>query len=125
DEVPWIRRLDPRGLLAPERHPTPVSHRRLALADDLFLNDVVIFDEIRSRSVTYGADRGPRIRVSYPDARYLGIWTNPGAEFGCVEPGQGIADEAGSCGEFSPKLGVFTLAPGAVRPLSMQISLLT
>jgi galactose mutarotase-like enzyme len=124
DEGPSIRRLDASGLLSPERHPTPVSHRRLALDDALFRDDVVIFDEIRSHSVTYGADKGPRIRVSYPDARYLGVWTKPGAPFICIEPWQGIADEAGFSGEFKNKLGVFTLAPDAAQSLTMQISLL-
>ncbi len=124
DEGPSIRRLDANGLLSPERHPTPVSHRRLALDDSLFRDDVVIFDEIRSRSVTYGADKGPRIRVSYPDARYLGLWAKPGAPFICIEPWQGIADEAGFAGDFKTKLGVFTLAPGATQSLKMEISLL-
>jgi galactose mutarotase-like enzyme len=124
DEGPFIRRLDASGLLSPERYPTPVRERRLALEDALFRDDVVIFDEIRSRSVTYGADQVPRIRVSYPDAHYLGLWTKPGAPFICIEPWQGIADEAGFAGDFKNKLGVFTLAPGAARSLTMQISLL-
>jgi galactose mutarotase-like enzyme len=123
DEGTSIRRLDADGLLSPERHPTPVSHRRLALDDALFRDDVVIFDEIRSRSVSYGAQTGPRIRVSYPDARYLGLWTKPGAPFICIEPWRGIADEAGFSGDFRTKLGVFTVAPGAAQSLTMQISL--
>jgi galactose mutarotase-like enzyme len=123
-EGPSIRRLDADGLLSAERHPTPVSHRRLALDDALFRDDVVIFDELRSHSLTYGADKGPRLRVSYPDAHYLGVWTKPGAPFICIEPWQGIADEAGFSGDFRKKLGVFTLAPGATQSLTMQISLL-
>jgi galactose mutarotase-like enzyme len=123
DEGPSIRRLDAQGLLTQERHPTPVSNRRLALEDALFRDDVVIFDEIRSGSVVYGAEVGPRIRVSYPDARYLGVWTKPGAQFVCIEPWQGIADEAGFSGDFKQKLGVFNLAPGGQQALTMQISL--
>ena len=119
-----IRRLDTDGLLSPLPHPTPVSHRRLVLADALFRDDVVIFEELRSRSVSYGADKGPRIRVSYPDASYLGIWTKPGAPFICIEPWAGIADEAGFSGDFSTKLGVFTLVAGAAQSLTMQITLL-
>jgi galactose mutarotase-like enzyme len=124
DETASIRRLDADGLLAAAPHPTPVANRRLALTDSLFRDDVVIFDDLRSRSVTYGATRGPRIRVSYPDATYLGLWTKPGADFICIEPWHGIADEAGFTGELAAKLGVFTLAPGAVQTLKMDISLL-
>jgi galactose mutarotase-like enzyme len=123
DQAPWIRRLDAAGMVTAERHPTPVAHRRLALDDALFRDDVVIFDEIHGRAVTYGADTGPRIRVSYPDAHFLGLWTKPGAGFICIEPWQGIAEEAGFSGDFKQKWGVFTLAPGAVQSLTMQITL--
>jgi galactose mutarotase-like enzyme len=121
---PSIRRLDADGLLTSERHPTPVSNRRLALDDSLFRDDVIIFDEIHGRSVTYGADQGPRIRVTYPDATFLGVWTKPGADLICIEPWQGIADETGFRGEFKHKLGVFSVAPGGARVLKMEISLL-
>jgi galactose mutarotase-like enzyme len=124
EEGPSIRRLDSSGLLTSVRHPTPVTHRRLLLDDSLFRDDVVIFDEVRSRSVTYGGDTGRRLRVSFPDARYLGLWTKPGAPFVCIEPWQGIADEAGFTGDFKEKLGVFTLTPGATRSLTMEITLL-
>jgi galactose mutarotase-like enzyme len=124
DEGPWIRRLDSAGLVSAERYPTPVAQRRLALEDALFRDDVVIFDEIRSRSVIYGADQEPRIRVSYPDASYLGLWTRPGAGFICIEPWRGISDEAGFAGDFQDKWGVFTVSPGSVQSLTMDITLL-
>jgi galactose mutarotase-like enzyme len=124
DEPAPIRRLDADGLLSPERHPTPISQRRLALTDALFQDDVIIFDEIRSRSVTYGADDGPRIQVSYPDAAYLGFWTKPRANFICIEPWHGMADPAGFSGDFKAKPGVFMVAPGAALPITMAITLL-
>ena len=124
DEGPVIRRLDAHGLLSTARHPTPLSGRRLLLDDSLFRDDVLIWDDLRSRSVTYGAASGPRIRVAYPDATYLGVWTKPGAEFVCIEPWHGIADEAGFQGEFEDKLGAFAVPPGGVQELNMQITLL-
>ena len=124
DEPAPIRRLDTDGLLTPEPHPTPISHRRLALADSLFQNDVIIFDEIQSRSVTYGADGGPRLRISYPDAPYLGVWTKPQAHFICIEPWHGVSDVAGFAGDFRAKTGVFTVAAGSALPIKMEITLL-
>jgi len=123
DEGPSVRRLDGSGLVAAERHPTPVAQRRLPLQDSLFENDVVIFDDIRSRAVTYGSDKGPRIRLGFPDARFLGLWTRPGAGFICIEPWHGISDEAGFAGDFKDKWGVFTVPPGISRQLSMDITL--
>jgi galactose mutarotase-like enzyme len=124
DEPDPVRRLNAAGLLTPERHPTPISHRRLTLADALFQDDVIIFDQIRSRHVTYGADEGPRIRVSYPDAPYLGIWTKPQAPFICIEPWHGVADPEGFGGDFTAKPGVFTLAAGAAMSTQMTVTLL-
>jgi galactose mutarotase-like enzyme len=124
DEPAPIRRLNKAGLLIPERHPTPISHRRLALADSMFQNDVIIFDEIRSRSVSYGAEDGPRMQVSYPDTPYLGIWTKPQSGFICIEPWHGVADIEGFSGDFTEKLGVFTVTPGATFALKMALAVL-
>ncbi len=123
DEPAPVRRLDSAGLLTPARQPTPVVNRRLALTDALFQDDVMIFDEIRSRSVIYGADEGPRIQVSFPDARYLGLWTKPGGHFICIEPWHGIADPEGFSGDFKQKPGVFIVAPGDVFATMMTIAL--
>jgi galactose mutarotase-like enzyme len=119
-----IRRLDSQGLLRTERFATPVAARRLVLDDALFHDDVVIFDDLRSRSVTYGADVGPRVRVDYPDAPYLGIWTKPGAKFICLEPWHGVADPVGFAGDFKVKPGVFRVAAGESMSTRMDIALL-
>jgi len=124
DEPDPIRRLDADGLLTPDRHATPIAHRRLALADALFQDDAIILDQVRSRSVSYGADAGPRIQLSFPDSPYLGIWTKPQAGFICIEPWHGVADPVGYRGDFTAKPGVFMLAPGASLPIKMAITLL-
>jgi galactose mutarotase-like enzyme len=123
DEPAAVRRLDADGLLTPMRHPTPISQRRLTLADALFEDDVIIFDEIRSRSVSYGAGVGPRIRVSFPDTPYLGVWTKPRGNFICIEPWHGVADPEGFSGDFRSKPGVFTVGAGAELPMKMAITL--
>jgi len=119
-----VRRLDANGLLTAEKHPTPVAGRRLALADTLFQNDALIFDDLRSRAVTYGAGVGPRIRVSFPDTPYLGVWSKPQAHFICIEPWHGIADPQGYAGDFNAKPGLFTLAPGAAKTIEVAITVI-
>jgi galactose mutarotase-like enzyme len=123
DEPDPVRRIDSAGLLTAERWPTPVAQRRLPLADTLFQDDVLIFDRLKSRSVSYGSDDGPRIEVSFPDAPYLGVWTKPGAPFICIEPWHGITDAAGFTGDFKDKAGVFALAADAVLATTMSITL--
>jgi galactose mutarotase-like enzyme len=119
-----IRRLDSDGLLSPERLTTPVVQRQLKLTDALFRDDAVIFDDLSSRSVIYGANDGPRIRVRFPDAAYLGIWTKPQANFICIEPWRGVADPQGYAGDFSKKPGVSLLSVGSETAITMSITLL-
>jgi galactose mutarotase-like enzyme len=123
EEPAPIRRLNADGLLAPEPHPTPILNRRLALVDSLFQDDAMILDQINSRHITYGALEGPRIRLGFADARYLGIWSKPGANFVCIEPWHGVADLQGFAGDFTRKAGVFMLSPGATVPITMTVSL--
>lgn len=124
DEPAAVRRIDGAGLLRPELQPTPIINRRLALNDALFENDALILDRVSSRWVSYGAGRGPRIRVSFPDTPYLGLWSKPKAPFVCIEPWHGITDPEGFSGDFTEKPGIFTVPPGGAFEARVDITLL-
>jgi galactose mutarotase-like enzyme len=124
DEPAPYRRIDAAGLLKPEHFDTPIARRRLALTDAMFQEDVLIFDEIKSRSVIYGSDKGPRIRVDFPDSPYLGIWSKPGAPFICIEPWNGITDPAGFSGELAQKPGMLILRAGEALHSQLKVTLL-
>lgn len=121
DEPGAIVELD-NGLFAAKR-PSPLDGRVLHLADDLFVDDALIWDPVASQSVTYGAGDGPRLRIDFPDTPYLGVWTKPGAAFICVEPWHGHADPAGFDGDFRAKPGVFEVAPDGDWRCRMAITL--
>lgn len=123
DEPAPIRRLDARGLVERASYPTPILDRWLFLRDALFENDALILDQVRSRSVSYGAPTGPRLDIGFPDAPYLGIWTKPGAAFVCIEPWWGIADPTGFAADFRAKPGVFQVEAGETRRIAMSITL--
>jgi galactose mutarotase-like enzyme len=124
DEPAAVRRIDAQGLLTPVHHATPVANRRLELTDALFQQDVLIFDQLKSRSVSYGCREGPRLRISYADAAYLGLWSKPGAHFVCIEPWHGITDPEGFAGDFMQKPGVRVLKAGEAFFARMDITLL-
>jgi galactose mutarotase-like enzyme len=134
DEPAPIRRLDASGLLTPVLHASPVKGRRLALTDALFAEDVLIFDRLVSRQLSYGARRipgaasnadalgTPRLTVSFAGATHLGLWTKPGAPFLCIEPWRGVADPVGFEGELDRKPGIFIVPPGGAQSLAMQFA---
>lgn len=121
-ETARIRRLDADGLIDPEPRANPLHGDTLALEDALFAEDALIFTDLESRSVVYGAGE-VRLRVDFPDMPHLGLWTKPGAPFLCIEPWQGYADPAGFAGEITEKPGMVTLAPGETRRFSMSVTL--
>jgi len=54
---------------------------------------------------------GVSIRVDFPEMPHLGFWSEPGDEFICIEPWQGMDDHEDQKA-FDEKLGVVMLAPG-------------
>jgi galactose mutarotase-like enzyme len=122
DEPAPIRRpVD--GLLSRQADPTPVQDGRLALRDSLFVADAIVFDQLRSRSVSYGAPGSGSIHVGFPDMPHLGIWTKPGAGFICIEPWQGHADPEGFEGELAGKPGIVLVQPGETETFTMSITI--
>jgi galactose mutarotase-like enzyme len=118
-----LRKLTADGLIALEPRTSPLDGRTLHLADDLFVEDALIWDPVHSRKVIYGASDGPQLVVEFPDTNKLGIWTKPGAHYVCIEPWHGIADPAGFTGEFRDKPGVFGVVPHGATQIRMQVTL--
>lgn len=124
DESEPLRALTDGGLIKSDPRPSPlVDGRTLALADALFEADALIWDPVRSDSVSYGADSGQRLHVAFTDTPQLGIWTKPGAHFVCIEPWHGIADPEGYAGEYREKPGVFTIPPGGTKRVGWSVTL--
>lgn len=118
-----IRRIDgPAGLLLPEAFATPVQSRTLRPGAELFEADALIWDELHSRSLSFGAPEGASLDIAFPDTPMLGIWQKPGARYLCIEPWQGIADPVGYDGDFRDKPGVVILAPGEARRFRMDVA---
>jgi len=124
DEPAPIKRVNAEGLILPRTLPTPLVKRGLQLRDELFKDDAIIFDNIASRRLRYGAERGPQLDIAFPELPQLGVWTKPGAGFICIEPWHGFADPEGYLGDLRHKPGIALLPPGVVREFAMSISLL-
>lgn len=120
-----LRAITPEGQIAPGLRASPLTHdRHLALADDLFVDDALVWDPVEGDSVTYGASKGPKLEVAFPGADALGIWTRPGARFVCIEPWNGVADPEGFAGQIWDKPGMMRLRPGEQRTFRMSVALI-
>ena len=107
----------------PEPRPTPVVGREIAPDAALFEADALIWDDLASRSLTWGAPGESHLDIAFPDTPMLGIWQKPGANYLCIEPWQGHADPVGYDGDFRDKPGVVSLAPGKSRSFRMDVTL--
>lgn len=123
DEPDALRTIAADGTIAEQRKASPFDGRDLLLRDDLFTDDALVWDTVRSDAVTYGAPDGPSLRIAFPDTPMLGIWTKPGAAYVCVEPWHGIADPEGYTGDYRAKPGVFEVPAGGERQIAMHITL--
>jgi len=118
-----VRRLDSNGLLDPEPRRSPVDGKCLALSDDLFVDDALIFDRMASRRLIYGAPGARQVAVDYAGMPSLGLWSKPGAGYVCIEPWQGYSDPAGFAGDITEKPGITPIDPGRTHDFTMGIAL--
>jgi galactose mutarotase-like enzyme len=95
----------------------------LSLNDAMFLPGALIFDQLKSRAVSFGVREQPSIRVGFPNMPHLGVWTKPGAGFLCIEPWQGYAAPLGFSGELKDKPGSALLSAGASINFAIEIGL--
>jgi len=118
-----IRRVSREtGLLLAEGEPSPVAGRELALHESLFAADAMIWTDLASRNLAYGAEGGAWLDAAFPDTAMLGLWQVPGAHYICIEPWQGHADPVGFAGDVREKPGIVLLPPGQSQCIRMDVT---
>src|SRR3546814_7470886 len=62
------------GLISHERVPSPVRGNALAPTHDMFGHDALIWDDLNSRRLKWGAPGHPLLDIAFPDTPWLGLW---------------------------------------------------
>lgn len=86
--------------------------KQLPLTKELFYGDALVFKDLNSTVISILSEKTEhRLKVSYKDFPYMGIWSSKDADFVCIEPWCGIADSVGASGNLEEKEGINTLEP--------------
>ncbi len=105
--------ITPDCLLTHNRVPA-LDGRTQELSDEFFREGVLVFDDLRSDSITIRSRKSEKsLTVKANGFPYWGIWApeKGGAPFICIEPWYGHADYADFVGEFAEKEGNQSLRP--------------
>ncbi len=98
------------GLVSNKIKPILQNTNTLPLQHSLFIEDALIFKDLKSRKATLKSNKhGNVVTVHYPDFNYLGIWAKPNGDFICIEPWLGIADAEDTNKILEQKEGILTL----------------
>ncbi len=97
------------GLLARRKSGHLRSQNSIQLLDSLFDEDVVILEDIWSRSVRI---EPAGVEIELGNSPHLAIWSKPGAPYVCIEPWHSYDDFPDSDGIFENKPGIMRLDQG-------------
>lgn len=110
------------NLLSDEVTVIPLKDGRLPLRYELFYKDALVMKDLKSEEIFLKNDVNDRaIRFRYHDFPFFGIWAAKDADFVCLEPWCGIADNSRHDQQLIRKEGIQTLQPGKSWSRSWEI----
>ncbi|NQT57366.1 MAG: aldose 1-epimerase family protein [Bacteroidetes bacterium] len=123
------RRMQGDPLLTGEQVPFLRNSNVIPLSHELFYDNAVILQEVKSNWIDLIQDDGetsvPIIRLHAKGFPYLGIWAPVNdAPFVCIEPWYGVASTVGDSDDLPSKEGIMKLAPGAAFTCTYGIEVL-
>jgi galactose mutarotase-like enzyme len=102
--------LSPEGLILEKPVPCLENTSKLALTKPLFYGDALVFKELQSTAISIVSEKSPHgLTMDFKGFPYYGIWSFKDADFVCLEPWCGIADNVTASGELQDKEGIVLL----------------
>lgn len=98
----------------------------LDITDQLFDEDALIFQGLRSHQVSLENKAGQRFwTFDFSGFPYLGIWSkNAESAFVCIEPWFGVADQKGGYPDLTDKEGILALDAGKTFQCTHKVKIL-
>lgn len=95
------------SLLLPETYPLLQNEKTIIITEDIFKNDALIFEGVKSANITLIRKSDLRkVIFNLGNSPYLGIWAKPGAPYVCIEPWYGLNDSHEKKSDLSEKVGI-------------------
>lgn len=108
-----------------KRYPVLNNARRIDMNHQMFEKDALVFDNIKSKSVTLMGKNSRGVRVDFQDMNNLLIWSAVGhAPFVALEPWTGISSCSDEDGTFENKRGMTILAPDETVSFKFKITMI-
>lgn len=116
-----VLREQVNGNLSGRRIPYAQGVTELALRADMFDNDSLLFDGLKSRRVTLLHRGKEAVEVRFDPYEHLLLWSKPGAPYLAIEPWNGLPDRADADGELSHKEGILRIDGGTYVEMEHSI----
>ena len=114
------------GLYSGETRVLSESGGTIELSYELFEEDALVFKEIPSKQVWIQKKTGgKKLVMGFDGFPHLGIWSVPGANYVCLEPWVGCADNANQTADFFKKDSLIVLNAGERYTNSFTVSLVS
>jgi galactose mutarotase-like enzyme len=115
NEVEYAGRwpISPDGLITKTPEEMFRESQKLVLSRQLFYKDALVFKHLRSDRLRLQSDKGgPALEFEFRGFPFLGLWAAKNADFLCIEPWCGIADNVDASGLIEQKEGIERLGAG-------------
>lgn len=103
------------NLFSGEMKEVVLEGKILPLNYSLFEQDAIVLKNTTTSNLTLLKNKVPKLKVSFPDFPYLGIWTKKNAPFICIEPWLGLADSHQVSGKIEEKEGILALEQNSIQ----------
>ena len=96
----------------------------LSISDELFEEDALVFQGLRSKEITLQRKSEPVLTMEFEGFPYFGIWSKSSASpFICLEPWYGIADHMNHNHVLAEKEGIIALASGDTFECAFKLTI--
>lgn len=111
------------GFIVPNKEKEIFKEKKLNLKKDIFINDALIFKNIKSKLIYLKNKKNKEIlKFQFKDFEYLAFWGVQGGNFICFEPWDGITDYINFSGKLKEKIGIRKIESNREKKYDIMIT---